>query len=200
LIPTYFSLKVLDDTFLHIRGLPFFGQVWDYLAAFCKLQKNFEKLEEFTQRTIRECRDYNFDFLQAEFDFVVSGKMITLKNKLQNRISENEKYNYPAGYSILRLHILRLQEINNLDEAESILDQAKITKDDFSWLEDMRLLAKCELEKRRTNIEKEKELQKKFLEKQPLLFEPDHALNFNLLDYQENLKIFYQQNRLRNHA
>ena len=34
LMPVYFSLKNLDTTFLHIRGLPFFQQTWSYLAAF----------------------------------------------------------------------------------------------------------------------------------------------------------------------
>jgi hypothetical protein len=33
----YWSLGIVDDTFLYIRGLPFFTQTWAYLAAFLEL-------------------------------------------------------------------------------------------------------------------------------------------------------------------
>ncbi len=44
LMPVYFELKILDTTFLHIRGLPFFQEAWAYLAAFSQLDGDFERL------------------------------------------------------------------------------------------------------------------------------------------------------------
>jgi hypothetical protein len=42
---------------------------------------------------------------------------------------------------------------------------------------------------------KENELIDLFFQRQPLLFEPDHAANFALVSYQEDLKPRYQRTR-----
>ena len=57
---------------------------------------------------------------------------------------------------------------------------------------DILLLTRCELAYRNNDLEKEGVLRGEFIKMQRLLFEPDHALNFNLLKYQERLRPIYQ--------
>jgi hypothetical protein len=76
-----------------------------------------------------------------------------------------------------------------------MLDSIKFVEKDYPWLDDIRLLAKCELAHKAKNVTRENDLQQIFLKKQPLLFEPDIAVNFNLLMYQESLKSLYQARR-----
>jgi hypothetical protein len=56
----------------------------------------------------------------------------------------------------------------------------------------MRVLARAEVAGRFGHADKESQLQGEFLQRQATLFEPDHALNFHLLVYQEKLKPRYQ--------
>jgi hypothetical protein len=49
------------------------------------------------------------------------------------------------------------------------------------------------------DLETEAALQESFLKRQPLLFEPDHAVTFQLIDYQERLKEIYRRSRAANH-
>ncbi len=69
-----------------------------------------------------------------------------------------------------------------------MLDTVRLSKNDFPWLEDMRVLAKAEAAHRFEDTEAENKWLGIFLSKQAMLFEPDHAVSFGLLKYQELLK------------
>lgn len=198
LIPVYFDLKILDTTFLHIRGLPFFEQTWSYLAAFSQLDGDFEKLSELTERAESECSDLDFDYLKAELEGLRSGDFSVLKEKLRSSIRDSESSNFPSGYQTMRLNVLLAQEIGDEQESCRLLDSVTLADNDFPWLDDMRLLAKCERAHEAGNATQEAELRKQFLERQPMLFEPDHAISFNLLEYQENLKEDFRKTRQGN--
>lgn len=195
LLPAYFKLGILDTTFLHIRGLPFFEQVWAYLAAFSKLMGSFDALRDITERAAKECTDFDADYLRIELKAFETGETNALKEKLQRSIQECQKSNWPYGYQAMRLAILQAQELADARQGGAILDAVSLTGTDFVWLDDMRVLAKCELAGRFGDQAREAELQKEFLQRQPLLFEPDHAVNFNMLRYQETLKRCFQATR-----
>jgi len=197
LMPVYFDLKILDTTFLHIRGLPFFEQAWAYLAAFSQLDGDFESLSDLTRRAESKCHDLDFDYLKAELEGVRSGDFSILKEKLRSSIREAESRKLPCGYHAMRLNILLAQETDDAQEAIRILDSVRLADNDFPWVGDMRLLAKCEQAHKRGNGSMETELRTQFLTRQPMLFEPDNAVNFNLLRYQENLKRDFQKTRGR---
>jgi hypothetical protein len=72
--------------------------------------------------------------------------------------------------------------------AANILSNVTLSEDDFPWLNDIRNLALAEVAHRLGDSAIEKEYIKTFLLRQSMLFEPDIALNFHLLRYQENLK------------
>jgi tetratricopeptide (TPR) repeat protein len=195
LVSVYFELKILDDTFLHIRGIPFFSQTWAYLAALYLLIDNLSELKTITARAEAECSNFDFDYLRAELKGIESGDFSDLKQRLERSVAQSEKNNWPAGYHAMRLSILKSQATDSPEEAELMLDSVILHENDFPWLDDMRLLAKCELAHRVNDSSREEALQQQFVKKQQLLFEPDNAINFNLLKYQENLKGWYQENR-----
>lgn len=196
LLPVYFQLKILDTTFLMMRGLPPFEQVFAYLAAFSQLRGDFAALEEITEKASRMSNDLNWEFLRAELEGFRSGDFSALKKMLRSLIHDCISRKFPYGYQDMRLNILLAQENTDLLEAITSLDSVALTGNDFPWLDDMRLLARCEMMMKANNPEEEALLKKQFLERQPFLFEPDNAVNFNLLRYQENLKRDYQGTRL----
>lgn len=197
LMPVYFDLKILDTTFLHIRGLPFFQQSWAYLAAFSQLDGDFSKLNDLTSRAEAECSDFDFEYLKAELEGFESGDFSVLKEQLRSSIQESQSSKFPCGYQALRLNILLGQESEDPQEAMRLLESVTLAPNDFPWLDDMRLLAKCEQANKTGNDDQEEGLCAEFMTRQPMLFEPDNAINFNLLKYQENLKNDFRKARQR---
>jgi tetratricopeptide (TPR) repeat protein len=195
LISVYFKLKILDDTFLYIRGIPFFSQTWAYLAAFHLLIDDLSELKNITTRAEAECSNFDFAYLKAELKGIESGDFSDLMQMLERSVAQSEKNNWPSGYHAMRLSILKSQGTYSPDESERMLDAVTLNENDFPWLNDMRLLAKCELAHRLNDSSREDALVKQFVKRQQMLFEPDNAINFNLLKYQENLKGWYQENR-----
>ncbi|MCK9226838.1 MAG: hypothetical protein M0P30_03455 [Syntrophorhabdaceae bacterium] len=195
LLPVYFKFKVLDTTFLMMRGLPPFEQVWAYLAAFSQLEDNFDMLDKITERVERTCSDLNCEFLKAELEGFRSGDFSSLKNMLRSLILDSIARKYPYGHQAMRLNVLLTQETRGFVEAMTMLDSVVLTGKDFPWLDDIRLLAKCELMGRTNNTAEEARLKSQFVERQPFLFEPDIAVNFNLLRYQEKLKQDFRRTR-----
>jgi hypothetical protein len=191
----YFDLKILDTTFLHMRGLPFFQQAWAYLAAFAQLEGDFERVNVLTDKAAAECSDLDFDYLKAELRGFSSGDFTDLEEKLRSSIQESQENNWPCGYQAMRLNIILAQEADDEKEANRLLDDVKLTDEDFPWLDDMRLLAKCERARQTGEQDLEADLRQQFFARQPMLFEPDNAINFNLLKYQEKLKEEYQRTR-----
>ena len=124
-------------------------------------------------------------------------------NTKANRVDDRGKrlYQKGAGERIeaelteLREQPLAMQEAllasrmeANLAEARRRIDEIRLAEKDFGWLADLRLIALCELAGRAEDLESEEHLKRAFLKRQPPLFEPDHAFNFNILSYQEKLK------------
>ncbi len=145
LMPAYFKLKILDTTFLHIRGLPFFEQAWAYLAAFSQIGGDWVPLSKLTDKAAAECSDCDFDYLKAELEAFKSGEFSPLKAGLQSSIDGAQKHNWPSGYQTLRLKIILAQESSDGEEANRLLDSVTFSERDFPWLDDMRLLANFNL-------------------------------------------------------
>lgn len=198
LLDLYFDLKILDSTFLFMRGIPFFQQTWDYLAAFSQLKGNFERLRQITARVESDCQDIDVTYLRAELAGAEVGDFAAVKERLCSSIQNSREHGFDHGYQDLRLHVLLAQEARDEQEAVRLLDSVELTPDDFPWLADIRVLAKCEQARKAGAASREADLIEEFLSRQPLLFEPDHAVNFNLLRYQENLKEIYQSRRRAN--
>jgi tetratricopeptide (TPR) repeat protein len=192
LLEVYFRLKILDGTFLHIRGIPFFEETWTYMAAFHFLLGDVAALKALTDRAERACSDFDFERLRLRLSGIETGDYSGLIERLRQDVADATQNGQPVGYLTLQLRVLEAQAGPDPVRAENYLDSVTFTENDFSWLNDIRQLAKCELAHRAGEGARESELLADFFQRQPLLFEPDNAVDFNLLVYQESLKERYQ--------
>lgn len=183
----YKEVKILDDHFLYVRGLPFFGTAWSHLAAHCILSQKVGILETITNEVSSTCHDYDFDFLGIELRSIVTNDFSAMIEPLRTRIEEIVAYGSPTGYIDLRLSVFESFSEDSYQGAIKKLDSVKLGESDFPWLADIRTLAKAEAASRFKETV-ESELLTSFLKNQSMLFEPDHAVSFGLLSYQELLK------------
>jgi hypothetical protein len=196
LIPYYLQLKILDTNFLYMRGMPFFQQTWQYLVAFSKLKGDYTLTDGIFYEVKSNCSDIDFDYLDMLYicekkqDYEIIGK------SLKERLLKDHGNNFPNGYQRMQLAILESRKLPSYDEAISQLSNVSLFENDFPWLEDIRTLAMCEIANRFNKENEETSYQMKLMNKQALLFEPDNALNFFLLDYQEKLKIKYRNREI----
>jgi tetratricopeptide (TPR) repeat protein len=195
-IPVYLSIKVLDDHFLYQRGLHFFGQFWDCLAAFHILKGDLRVMDDLTAQFRKTCTDFDFNLLFMHLDCLKTGDFSSYTIRLKDDIRDFKKWNSPPGVHELELAIIEARMSDNFTIAENILRSVTFQPNDYPWLEDMRILALCELMSRKGDSDTEKRLIRKFLSAQRMLFQPYMALSFNLLDYQEKLKEIYRRARI----
>jgi len=75
-----------------------------------------------------------------------------------------------------------------MDDARRTLGAVTLASTDNPWLDDVRTLAFAEAAHRFGDAEEEQARIDAFLQRQPMLLQPDVALRFHLLRYQEHLK------------
>lgn len=184
----YKQVKILDDHFLYVRGLPFFGRSWAYLAAFAILSGESEELESVTKFVVKNCQDYDFDYLQAELKAYREDNPQHLLEALEKQLSSMPEGNFPTGYTRMNIAVVKARAATTVEAARDVLASVELSEQDFPWLEDIRTLALAEAAHRLGDSVLENERVEAFLVRQPMLFEPDIALNFHLLRYQETLK------------
>ncbi len=185
----YKQVKILDDHFLYVRGLPFFSQWWSYLTAFAILSDDYEEIDSITKYVSKSCSDYDFDYLQVELEAYKNDKPQILLETLEKRLRDMSGGNFPTGYTRMNIAVIKSRNSESAEAAESILSNVELSEQDFPWLYDIRTLAQAEASHRLGDSISEEKHIKAFMTKQSMLFEPDIALNFHLLRYQEILKI-----------
>ena len=186
----YFNLRVADDNFLYMRGLPFFGETWSYFLCYSILQKDFQELKALTQRAQGELSDYDLDRLLLYLECWESGDFDAKIQQLEMSLSDTDP-RFPSGYQQVQLVSLKSLRQPSGDTLAAV----RLSERDFPWLADVLLIHEARLAHVAGDELKENELVDTFFQRQPLLFEPDHAANFALVNYQENLKPRYQQTR-----
>ena len=184
----YMQVKILDDHFLYVRGLPFFGRWWSYLAAFSVLADDFSELDSVTQFVLKNCSDYDFDHLEKQLKAYREDEPSQLLSALEKRLSEMPAGNFPTGYTRMNIAVIKARAARSMSAVRDVLAEVVLSENDFPWLEDIRTLALAEAAHRLGDPIVEQQYVQSFLLRQPMLFEPDIALNFHLLQYQEKLK------------
>jgi hypothetical protein len=190
----YRELGSLDDTFLYMRGLPFFSEYWECLAAFSLLTDDWGEIEAVAREMATKDMDYDIADLRTELDVFRRDDLAAAAADLDLQLARTPSH-FPSGVARMRRAIVQSRLSTRREEAEAALAAVTLGKDDFPWLEDMRLLARAEIEARFGSAESERSAQQAFLARQPLLFEPNNALSFHLLRYQERLKPLYRGQR-----
>jgi hypothetical protein len=178
LFAAYRAVKILDSTFLFLRGLSSFSEYWDYLAAFSVLSGDWKELDEVTEYAAQNFTDYNFDWLRCAREAYHDGAPDTLL----------ARPGQDSGFERTLKAVIESRQETTLAGAKSILNAVALSSNDFTWLRDVAILGLVESAHRFHDQESEKDYLGTFLERQPLLFEPNIALRFWLLETQERLK------------
>ena len=148
-------------------------------------------LESVTAYVSQNCQDYDFEYLKAELSAYRDDRPQVLLLFVEKRL-EGARADFPNGYSSMNRAVIKGRDAANQQEAEELLDNVELKANDFPWLANIRTLAKAEIAHRYSQPDVESNRVDEFMARQPMLFEPDIALNFHLLRYQEHLKQRFQ--------
>lgn len=190
-VKAYDKLGIVDDHFLYTRRLPFFGDAWSTLGALHELRGSSDELLAYTERAARRLRDYDFGPVETFAAALQSGDLRPVIDELGARLEKLQSDLGPGGYPAMRRAVL-LAVAGDGERPHELLDSVTLEHKDFPWLEDIRTLAHAAIASREGEDDREAELLGAFKARQPLLFEPHHAFDFRLLDYQEKLRPGYQ--------
>jgi tetratricopeptide (TPR) repeat protein len=190
----YYELKIADDMFLYMRGLPMFDESFGYRATFAKLAGRFEQARSELARARVELSDVTLEDYELDLEATATGKWEPLLAYLESRLRSIDA-GMPTGQLRIKRALLRSRGATSVEVALAELAAVQLTPDDHAWLEDIRTLARAELYHRFEMPDREQAALSEFLRHQPLLFEPNHAFYFGLIDYQETLKPHYQSQR-----
>ncbi len=161
------------------------------MAALSILSSDTKELESVTSYVSANCHDYEFDYLNAELVAYRDDKPEVMLPFVEKRL-KGVRPDFPNGYSFMKRALIKARTVANPEEAEALLDSVTLKDNDPPWLADIRTLAKAEIAHRFSRPDIEKKHVDAFMAKQAMLFEPDIALNFHLLRYQEHLKPRFQ--------
>jgi len=195
LLDAYYELKIADDHFVYVRGLPFFGETWAYIGAFLELKNDLKQLSTITAEAEQKLSDFDFSYLRDFIACIHSADFTNHMEHLREQISDQTQHQIPTGTQATKIALLSAQSASQSDAAFEHLHNIEIAQNDFPWLSDMLLLGQCEVANR-FNLPNANELGDEFVRRQALLFEPNHAFNFRMLAYQETLKPRFQRLRL----
>lgn len=188
----YFDLGIADDHFLYVRGLPFFGQTWNYLVCFAWMKHDFSEAKQITEHAAAKLADYDFERLTGLLNCFLNSDFTPFAENLRRSIQEWSKQNTPTGFQNMQLAGLSTESEPDFSTAEKSITGVQLKANDFPWLEDVRTILLAKLNHKHGRPDEEK-FKRQFLQRQKLLFEPDHAVSFFLLEYQELLKGEYQK-------
>jgi tetratricopeptide (TPR) repeat protein len=192
----YFSLGIADDTFLYIRGLPFFSQAYGAQAAVLVLSGSADEAKDLLERAETQLSDLagiEDERLTLE---ATLGRPTGLLESLSGEAQPDGDDEF-SGYSRMQLATWRARGSDQPAEAERWLESVTVREDDFPWLEDIRLLASIAAARKAGKLQQDDPRVAQLFERQRRLFEPEHAFHFGLLDEQEILKERYRDDRRR---
>jgi tetratricopeptide (TPR) repeat protein len=195
ILQAYQELEILDDTFLYIRELPFFSLTWGYLACLCVLTDNIPELRRITENYKSFGKDYDFSHIDFFLGCLESGNFDGLIQEWKKSQTKEKKKRSDLSYADLQGAVFESQITDDFKKAEQYLMSVQSGNLEFPWMADVATIALADLMNRKGDTDKEEKFVNTFLLKQPLLFDPDHATYFGLLNYQEILKVIYQEQR-----
>ena len=192
----YFSLGIADDTFLYIRGLPFFSKAYGAQAAVLVLSGSADEAKDLLERGETELSDLSGTEEERLTLEATLGQPTGLLEYLSGDAQPDRDDGF-SGYARMRLATWRARGSGRPAEAERWLESVTVRDGDFPWLEDVRLLARIAAARKAGELQQDDPRIAELFERQRRLFEPEHAFHFGLLDEQEILKERYRDDRRR---
>jgi hypothetical protein len=190
----YYELKIADDMFLYMRGLPMFDESFGYRATFAWLAGNVDPARAELARARSELSDLTVEDHERNLEATATGNWEPVLADLESLLPSLD-IQMPTGQLRMKRALLRCRAALTVEAALAELGAVQLAPDDHAWLEDIRTLARGEAFHRFEMADREQAAFAQFVARQALLFEPNHAFNFGFLDYQETLKPHYQSHR-----
>ena len=190
----YYQLKIADDMFLYMRGLPMFDESFGYRATFARLARKFDQARYELARARSELGDLTVEDHELNLEATATGNWQPVLAHLESLLQSLDP-RVPTGQLRMKRAVLRGRAAPTVETGLAELDAVQLTADDHAWLEDIRTLARGELFHRFDTPDREQAALSEFWPRQAMLFEPNHAFNFGFIDYQETLKPHYQSHR-----
>jgi len=190
----YYELKIADDMFLYMRGLPMFDESFGYRATFARLAGKLDQARYELARARAELSDVTLEHHELDLEATATGNWEPVLAYVESLLPSIDA-RMPTGQLTMKRGILRCRAAMTVEAALAELDAVRLTSDDHAWLEDIRTLARAQLFHRFQMADREQAALSEFWPHQAMLFEPNHAFTFGLIDYQETLKPHYQSHR-----
>lgn len=187
ILDTIYGLGIIDDTFLHIRELPFFSQIYPVKIVFSYLDSGSVDKDEFNKYKERFGAD-EVEQIENLMTSLINKDYEPILASTQTILDRVRKDKFPSAFQELQIALFQNKTENNLDTGLNRIDTITIGDNDFPWLNDIKTLGKAELAERLGDKQKENELLDKYFETQLLMFEPFISFDFGLVDYQETIK------------
>ena len=184
IIDAYYDLETADETFLFVRGLPFVTDTLYFAVAMHALRDDLPAARALLSQAQQRIADLDLSDMML---FLDCKQRQDFRPLLEAREKEM-KLEFTGGIVPTQVAILEAQLMDDPNAAVASLGRIVLPPHYHPWLNDVLLLAVCHLAGRSGDIAQEQKLQRDFLARQPLLLQPNHALLFNLLEYQEALK------------
>ena len=183
LFEEYIKLRIIDDTFVHLRNLPFFSYTWHTFVALLWIDGRIHEIKnEFS--TYRNLSEYNFKYLESIINAIVSDNPNMWKLTL---LSEQQDEFKRILFSV--------RAIDEYDKAKVMLENAPHANHMSNDI--LKYMALAELSNRFEKREEENRYIDEVFRISDILLEPYHVVTYNFLDYNEKLKEIYR-NRLTN--
>ncbi|MHA1917628.1 MAG: tetratricopeptide repeat protein [Candidatus Ranarchaeia archaeon] len=194
LLEIYHNLKIVDDHFLLTRGYPSYKEVFANFTIFSLAIEKPNLAKKKLEYAKQNLTDFPFERLEPTLKAITSENWDQVFQDLEKEKQEIKKFNGTTEVQDIHQALIMSRKEKTYEEAINHLNSIDIKLDENNWLNHLILFGKAEAANKHKN-KQEKQLQEKFLKKQPLLFEPHHIFNFGLFEYQEKLKKKYKKTK-----
>src|SRR6202022_1837407 len=108
----YYELKIADDMFLYMRGLPMFDESFGYRATFAWLAGNLDPARAELARARSELSDLTVEDHELNLEATATGKWEPVLADLESRLSSLDART-PTGQLRMKRAVLRCRALGN---------------------------------------------------------------------------------------
>jgi hypothetical protein len=195
LLGVYGELRIADDTFVYLRGLPFVNEVLETNCALALLAGTPEAASKVLDWAEQSLTDLTVEQDRLCLQAWVTGDWRPVLDSLRSRNTREPATVAFSGFDAMRLASISSRTADSLEAGLAALEGVDLAPTDFPWLGDIRTLAAVGLADRFGDRQLRERAVRDFLTHQALLFEPHHVFNFGLLEIQDPLRSDYQSAR-----
>jgi tetratricopeptide (TPR) repeat protein len=197
LLAAYKRLRIADDMFLYLRGLPFLADAMNAVLCLCQQADNLAEAD----RALRRICPATSEWGAEEFEQLAGLQLHASPEAVATHLVHGLRRSRPDGpfhgLPGLRWAAWAARSAPSVAAADSLLDSVSLEATQPSWLDHIVMVCKAEA-RHRLGDPTEIEHAAPFRAAQPLLFEPHHAFAFGISGYQRLLAIGYREQRTAN--